>query len=633
MSLLEVLITKLAPALFKAVAKYKFGHDSFATTSSSSAIDFLAKKYGTDLIEQTKSKHFLEDLLIGVCKHIEEKITIEFSGLKENNKNSAIEAIKQAIENIDVTSLVVKGSLNPGLLSNELRKEARRIQGHVDSSTLALGDLIAEICSVRIVTIAEKLPNLEIRVFQELLQRDDDNRRVLQKLLKHGEDILNVAASRTDSRSREDTEFETAYRRQLIHQLDQIELLGLTLVGGRNKKYGLSTAYVQIPSTISGGETAATSNQLQRAKKMLVRGDAGGGKTTFMQWLAVRSARNDLPSNMRSWVGLIPVFAKLRDYSTIIEPPHPTKLIESFANSILNAMPQNWAHERMSTGALFILDGLDELPTKQRIKWHEWINRFAAQTPKSVWVISSRPAALERLHEGRSLQEQFNADRFLTLNLESMSLHDCEQFIAHWHEAARPEVSEDERKLLSHSEESLRKTLHERPAVAQIASSPLMCAMICAINFEHHQRIHSDRMGLYAALLDILMHHRDAERGVENLDLPPLNLDEKKTLLDGLAYWMLRNNYSDIDKSLAIEQINVLKARLSNIDKYAPEKIYDALHERSGVLREPEHDKVDFKHRTFLEFMASRCAIETKDHGLLVGKAREVGLTQTFKSN
>jgi hypothetical protein len=65
--------------------------------------------------------------------------------------------------------------------------------------------------------------------------------------------------------------------------------------------------------------------------------------------------------------------------------------------------------------------------------------------------------------------------------------------------------------------------------------------------------------------------------------------------------------------------------RLAHL-KETPAALIQELLERSGVLREPEHDHVDFIHRTFMEYMGARAGVAMNYYGLMVDRlARRVG--------
>lgn len=51
---------------------------------------------------------------------------------------------------------------------------------------------------------------------------------------------------------------------------------------------------------------------LADCRRVLVRGLAGSAKTTLLQWLAVATARDELPKELGDWRGRIPFVLPLR---------------------------------------------------------------------------------------------------------------------------------------------------------------------------------------------------------------------------------------------------------------------------------------------------------------------------------
>jgi predicted NACHT family NTPase len=145
--------------------------------------------------------------------------------------------------------------------------------------------------------------------------------------------------------------------------------------------------------------------------------------------------------------------------------------------------------------------------------------------------------------------------------------------------------------------------------------------MMCVLNWDRQQRLPDNRMQLYGLALEMLIDARDAERGVRAARLAELDRPAKEALLDGLAYWMMRNGATEADRNDVATQVGILLQRLSKIPQSA-EQVLQELLERSGVLRQPQIDVIDFIHRTFLEYMAARAAVTAGDLGLLCTRPR-----------
>jgi hypothetical protein len=242
--------------------------------------------------------------------------------------------------------------------------------------------------------------------------------------------------------------------------------------------------------------------------------------------------------------------------------------------------------------------------------------------PGSKFIVSSRPAAIDSPEPLHIAAEMANLE-FSELNIEPLSLTDSDALIVNWHAAvAQEHFNERDRDRLKANDQALRRILRDRPAVRNLASNPLLCSMICALNWDRNRLLPNDRMELYRLALEMLLDRRDPDRAIGPMYIENLGTSDKETLLDGIAYWMLRNRYSEADRARVEDQIKLILPRLSHISASAAQTIQELV-ERTGVLRQPQFGIVDFIHRTFLEYMGARGAIAVDDTGLLVNGARD----------
>jgi hypothetical protein len=282
---------------------------------------------------------------------------------------------------------------------------------------------------------------------------------------------------------------------------------------------------------------------------------------------------------------------------------------------------KGWVHEALMRGALVLIDGVDEVPASRRKQWLEWLQTLVGAFGASVFAVSSRPAALDA-DVPVSLSKALVRYNFQALTLEPMLLSDSEALVHRWHEAvARDLKSADVAVRLRDYERGLRQIMRERPAIRVLASNPLLCAMMCTLNWDRQRRLPDDRMELYRLALELLLDRREHERGIEGM---ALDRPTKEILLAGVAVWMLRNGLSEVDRERVENQVALLARRLPQLAGAASEVVQELL-ERSGVLRQPQHGIVDFVHRTFLEYLGARALVEQDDVDYLVEKAREEG--------
>ncbi|WP_234319309.1 NACHT domain-containing protein [Streptomyces sp. NRRL S-237] len=183
-------------------------------------------------------------------------------------------------------------------------------------------------------------------------------------------------------------------------------------------------------------------------------------------------------------------------------------------------------------------------------------------------------------------------------------------FIERWHTAAAaPEGYAD----------LLLDSVHSKPDLAHLATNPLLCGLICALHRERRGFLPTGRKELYAAALSMLLHRRDRERG---LRLPDLAEEPQLQLLQRLAHWLIRNGRTEMDRSRAQALIaDALPAvPAARVLGDAPE-VFAHFLERTGLLRAPTVDTVEFVHRTFQDFLGARAALDEGGLGELTGHA------------
>jgi Leucine-rich repeat (LRR) protein len=92
-------------------------------------------------------------------------------------------------------------------------------------------------------------------------------------------------------------------------------------------------------------------------------------------------------------------------------------------------------------------------------------------------------------------------------------------------------------------------------------------------------------------------------------------------LIQSFAFWMMNNNYSDVDISRVDERFQN-RLELMNLPKQVTGQQIRALFvDRSALLREPLIGKIDFAHRTFQEFLAAKAALNEDSLNVLLKQA------------
>ncbi|MFE5487653.1 NACHT domain-containing protein [Streptomyces sp. NPDC056527] len=340
---------------------------------------------------------------------------------------------------------------------------------------------------------------------------------------------------------------------------------------------------------------------LARHDKVLLRGTAGSGKTTLVQWLAVSASHEDLADDMAYLRGRIPFVLPLRTLTRHGERlPAPDRFLSAVDCPL--SPPDGWADRVLATGrGLVLVDGIDEIPDAERDRARRWVRDLLDSYDGNRWLVTSRPTAVR--------DDWLASDGFTELSLAPMSAAEVGTFVRRWHKAAGPEAAPYEQPLL----DALRTTSD----VAQLATNPLMCGLICALHRGRRGFLPRGRKALYDAALSMLLSRRDRERdmgtpyGIELGEAPQIQLIQR------IAYWLTLNGRTTMDRSHAESVVREAVPAITEAAGYDPGAVFTHLLHRSGLLREPTADTVDFVHRTFQDYLAAKALVDRWDIGVL----------------
>ena len=345
------------------------------------------------------------------------------------------------------------------------------------------------------------------------------------------------------------------------------------------------------------GERLSVDKMLAAGNRLLIIGGAGSGKTTLLQWLAVQAAKTTFQGPLEEWNRYVPFFLQLRRVKDHL--PSPGEFLNAVAPNLKDRMPTGWVNRVLETGnALLLIDGVDEVPHRIRTQLRQWISDIHDAFPEVRIIITSRPTAMG---EG-----WLDSLAYSVYRLESLTMPDIVEFVHHWFKsaAANDENPED----LESTRDDLIARISNQPALRQLATTPLLCAMLCALSKSRKGFVPNDRMELYRVALEMLLERRDLERQVQD-EGPPLSLRQKLAILQAVSWWFQLSNRSEA----TFEEVTAVIARgLPLLQGVASDsdQILRQLILRSGVLREPGLGAVDFVHKTFQEYLAAQSAIQ-----------------------
>ncbi|MFH8607597.1 NACHT domain-containing protein [Streptomyces sp. NPDC018029] len=414
----------------------------------------------------------------------------------------------------------------------------------------------------------------------------------------------------TRSPSPADGPFEERYAHYIATKHGKLSIFGLDL-SGAPESWRLDVAYLRLdaaadalsatPSVVSADHVLAGRN------RVLLRGVAGSGKTTLIQWLAVTTAKKSLDEQLLYLYGVVPFVLPLRTLTRSGAPlPAPDGFLAAVDCPIAGSQPHGWIDRVLQEGrGLILVDGIDEVPEDDRNDARRWLRELLSAYPDNRWLVTSRPSAVR--------ERWLTDDDFAELDLAPMNRANIAEFIQRWHKAAG--ISDQ------YATELLR-AVRAQEDLSRLAINPLMCGLICALHQDRRGFLPEGRKEIYDAALSMLLFRRDRERGVHKSG--PIHISEAEhiQLIQKLAYWMIRNGRSEMNRTDAVELLGqVLPAMPKVAEQGTPEEVYRHLLVRSGLLREPSADSMDFVHRTFQDYLGAKAAVEGLDFDFLIANA------------
>ncbi|MFH8598091.1 NACHT N-terminal Helical domain 1-containing protein [Streptomyces rimosus] len=238
------------------------------------------------------------------------------------------------------TEIAQDARLEAGELARQLRRAAPDAARELTGDGAELHTVLVDTAALHILNHFTQLTGFVARTVVE-------NRRTLGRI----DDTVGALAARLPSRSAEDAAFETQYALDTAVLHSHLTIFGLDLVHSPDS-WPLDAAYLGLrcepepPAADRGGApepAVPAEHALSGLRRVLVRGVAGSGKTTLLQWLAVATARGELPPALRrALYGRVPFLLPVRRFAHH-GLPSPGAFLAAVCYPGAEAQPPGWA--------------------------------------------------------------------------------------------------------------------------------------------------------------------------------------------------------------------------------------------------------------------------------------------------
>jgi Leucine-rich repeat (LRR) protein len=580
------------------------------------------------------------------------KTLYDRSSLAENDRNAVlIEVIRTlAGAQTDVEHLVAR-DLNPETLRHELLAARPDATTHFSADATALYEhMVWEACQ-GMTQVAGRLDGFATAQARAQLGRQTEMLVLLR-------DLAASLANWLDGPSERAARFERdVYRPALIRKLNKLEPFGIDEGDRYTDTLKLIDTFVEPDLLLAvweeergkapafGGDEPgrrAAGKQERRlpvfqalagVQRLMVVAAAGAGKSTFLQWLAVCAAQGRFPEPLADWNRLVPFFIRLRDYQGQ-GFPQPEAFAEKITPMGAGETPDGWVREVLRRGdGLVLVDGVDEMRREEREGMLDALKELTELFPLSRFVVTSRPPAVDEL-AWPAWRAWLQEARFAESWLAEMLWPQIETFVGRWHDALCQVIADrDEKRQVAQNREAAVRLLQREAALRRLAATPLLCAMICALYQRQGDHIAPERLELYKSCVEMLLWERDRKhprRKVPALaDYHQFTKDQLLRLLSHLAYWMMDEGASAVSQERVVGQFSGYLPNLG-LDAGLGDPAFEYFNERASMWDRPAAGLVEFRHRTFQEYLAAGWAMQQDKVGALAERAANTQWRETI---
>jgi NACHT domain len=313
-----------------------------------------------------------------------------------------------------------------------------------------------------------------------------------------------------------------------------------------------------------------------KARRVLIMGEGGSGKTTGLLRVALELARKGVATDKY----IVPILLKATELSKI-KPSNLASYCDEVAQSILASKKSCFSSKDLTDGRVILLvDGLDEVASIEDKKWvSQTLVNFSAHYPKCQIIATARPyKVFADLHELKTFEEY---------RVSPISWKQAEKIV---------QAVGQRKKLPTKTSNELMRRLEK---IHGFELNPLLVTVFAATTDYSKQDLPANITELFKKFTELMLGRWDEEKGLSLQYQAPL----KDFILQRLAFHMHTMNTTAISREEA-ERIAclVLQERGHDVNGNG---LLSEIFDRSGLFR-IHGGTIEFRHHLLQEFFAGR---------------------------